>query len=92
MLTAVVLSILAAACAFMLTVLYHFYRDLRGPSRRAPAAPYRRVIAINRSIVLAVPEGTRRDSPEQRTVAQGNAPAVFPAGVRRLAAKRAARS
>ncbi|HTZ75819.1 MAG TPA: hypothetical protein VMB47_18020 [Candidatus Aquilonibacter sp.] len=92
MLIVVVLSILAAACAFMLTVLYHFYRDLTGPSRRAPAAPYRRVVTINRSVVLAMPEATGQDSPEHRTGAQGNPPAVFPAGVRRLAAKRAARS
>ncbi len=92
MLAVIGFSILAAACAFMLTALYHFYRELAAPPRRAPAAPHRRVITIDRDVIVPRPEGAGRDSTEQGTGGQNNPPTVFPTGMRRLAAKRAARS
>jgi len=92
MLALVAFSILAAAFAFMLTALYHFYRDVTAPRRRAPAAAQKRVITINRDATRPRAEEARSDPPDQTAGGQSNPPTVFPAGMRRLAAKRAGRS
>lgn len=98
MATVIVTSILAVACAFMIYILVQFYIEAKRPRRAASHSP-KGVIAFRKRLA------SRHDASDPYSKSKANGFVelhakkkanlktllVLPAGIRRLAAKRAAR-
>lgn len=99
MATIVIIPILAVACVFMVYVLVKFHLEAKRPRRAGPRLP-KGVLAFRRRFAepRAHEARQRRTEAGDTLVAGGEKkgsepmPMVLPAGVRRLAAKRADRS